>query len=378
MGSTATGSVFRRGPKKWQGQITLPSGKRKSVYGNTKQEAQRKLAEVRREIDAGLHGTRDADGTFGAFYATWFAGHKSELKPNSVDIHALVQKLYITDIADIALNELRAIQIQHMYTALLERGLSTTTVRKVHNLVREVMRAAVRLGVIPRDPTEQVVPPKARRLEYVTLTRHEVTRLVEAAFEEPLGPLYAMAVTTGLRQGELLALEWEDLTLDGRKPNVKVAKTLYLRGDVALITAPKTRTSRRTVPLAMPIIALLRQRHTDQLQERDLAGEAWDTRWNLIFANAIGQPWPAKGIRRRFAQFLARNQLPLLRFHDLRHTFATLLIEDGVQARVVSELLGHSSVNMTLSLYAHVTPRMQDQATAAIEAWLKVEEENER
>jgi integrase len=201
-----------------------------------------------------------------------------------------------------------------------------------------------------------------------TLSPEQARTFLQAADGDPLEALYFLALTTGMRQGELLALHWRDVNLD--------ASSLQVRGSLQrtegglTVMEPKTPSSRRQVALTRSAVDTLRQHRVAQTEERLRLGPAWEDS-GLVFCNEAGRPIDATGmVARSFLRLLRRADLPRIRFHDLRHSAATLLLGQGVHPKIVSEMLGHSQIAITLDLYSHVTPTMQRQATEAMEAVL--------
>ncbi|MDE3096178.1 MAG: site-specific integrase, partial [Chloroflexota bacterium] len=185
---------------------------------------------------------------------------------------------------------------------------------------------------------------------------------------ERLGAVYVLALTTGARQGELLALRWRDVDLERGTMQVRTSLQWTKAGPV--FSEPKTPRSRRLITLTARAVAALRQHRAAQAEERLRLGRAWEDH-DLVFANEVGAPMSASNLLRRSYRRLLRDAgLPHMRFHDLRHTAATLLLGQGVHPKIVSEMLGHSQVGITLDLYSHVTPTMQQQAAAAMDAAL--------
>ncbi len=193
-----------------------------------------------------------------------------------------------------------------------------------------------------------------------TLDVDQARQLLDAVRGDRFEALYVLALTTGLRQGELLALRWRDVDLgDG---SLRVVGTLYRLGKGSLtIGPPKTAGSRRQVTLPSLAVDALGRHKDNQSAQRLLCGDAWEDH-GLVFTNEVGRPMDATNLRRRYFQpLLERAGLPRIRFHDLRHTAATLLLSQDVHPKIVSERLGHSRVGITLDLYSHVTPTMQRQ-----------------
>jgi integrase len=201
----------------------------------------------------------------------------------------------------------------------------------------------------------------------MALSPDQARSLLEAAQGDRFEALYVLALSTGMRQGELLALKWPNVNLDAR--HLAVRSTLRRADEGFEFNEPKTARSRRQVSLTLAAVAALKRHRARQLEER-LRQPYWQDA-NLVFASEVGTPVEATNlIRRSFRPLLLRAGLPQIRFHDLRHTAATLLLGQGVHPKVASEMLGHSSISITLDLYSHVTPTMQQTAVDALDAVL--------
>jgi len=259
--------------------------------------------------------------------------------------------------------------VRWFYREKLDAGFSAATVHKMHVVLHKALDQAVRDGLIPRNVTEAVKVPQIKREEIQALCPEETKRLLEAAREDRFEALYVLAVTTGLRQGELLALKWDDMDLERRV--LRVRRTLTrVKGKVSL-GEPKTAKSRRSVKLTAIAAAALQEHLSRQLEEIDRVGPLYSDD-GLIFATERGTPVNPTNLRQRsFAPLLERAKLRKIRFHDLRHTCATLLLERNINPKIVSEMLGHSSISITLDTYSHVLPDMQDGAACALEEALR-------
>jgi integrase len=222
--------------------------------------------------------------------------------------------------------------------------------------------------MLPRNVAALVTPPRINRKEIRTLSPEESRRFLAAIESDRLEALYVLAVTSGMRQGELLALRWTDVDLEA--PAVSVHATLQRTRGSLVFAPPKTSRSRRRVALTRAAVEALRRHRARQGAERLRAGTAWGDP-ELIFTNEVGQPLHGTYLTKLFQVALVRAGLPRLRFHDLRHTAATLLLGRGVHPKIASEMLGHSSVAITLDLYSHVTPTMQREAATEMDRALK-------
>jgi integrase len=225
-------------------------------------------------------------------------------------------------------------------------------------------------GLIPRNATEAVKPPQPSKEEMHPLTPEQAKLLLQAAHEfgDRLEALYVLAIHTGLRQGELLGLKWDDVDLEDG--SLQVRRTLAITKNGSVFTSPKTSGSRRSVKLTSKAIEALKGHLERQLAEIDRVGSLWNPgdSAGLIFASETGEPLDRRVVTKsKFKPLLKRAGLPEIRFHDLRHTCATLLLTRNVNPKIVSEMLGHATIAITLDTYSHVLPNMRDQAAAAME-----------
>jgi integrase len=221
---------------------------------------------------------------------------------------------------------------------------------------------------VARNVADLVTPPRAERHEMQTLSPEQARAFLEAAQGDRFHALYVLALSTGMRQGELLALRWHDVGLE--TSTVQVTGSLQQVNGGYVVTEPKTHSSRRRLVLTKSAIEALRLHRVAQAEERLRLGPAWEDN-DLVFANEIGGFVDASNlVRRSFLPLLRRADLPRVRFHDLRHSAATLLLGRGVHPKVVAEMLGHSQISVTLDLYSHVTPTMQQEAASVMDAVL--------
>lgn len=255
------------------------------------------------------------------------------------------------------------------------RELSSTTVLQVHRVVRRALDKAVRKGLVARNVATFVDAPRRKRYEIQALTPEQTTALLAAAAGDKLEALYVLAVTTGMRQGELLGLRWQDVDLDAGTVQVRQSLHRVKSGEEKgkLVPLPPKNGRSRAIELTSTAVDALRRRHETQTSQgivRRGEGKRWSDS-GYVFTTRYGEPIEATNlVRRSFKRLLVKAGLPHVRFHDLRHTAATLMLGHGVHPKVVSEILGHGSIVITLDLYSHVTPTMQQQAATAMEAFL--------
>jgi integrase len=238
-------------------------------------------------------------------------------------------------------------------------------VNKLHVTLRKALDQAVKWHMVPLNVAEAVKAPRPAPPEMRTLSAAETRKLLEAARGDKLEALYMLAVHTGMRQGELLALKWQDVDLENAKLSVR--RTLTMSGGRILLGELKTKKSRRTIRLTDPAARALREHLARQLDGMERLGDAYRDE-GLVFASAVGTLMNPTNLRRRsFAALLQRSNLPKIRFHDLRHTCATLLLTRNLHPKYVQELLGHANIAITLDTYSHVIPGMGNHAARAIE-----------
>ena len=304
----------------------------------------------------------------GSFLSSWLESVEHSLRPRTYQRYEQYVRIQaIPNIGRIQLARLTPQHLQTMYAKCLESGLSSTSVAHLHAVLHRALKQATQWGLVARNVATLVTPPRIRRQEMQALSPEQVRLLLETARGNRLEALYVLAVTTGMRHGELLALRWSDVDLD--KGLLRIRATLQRSGENFILSEPKTGRSRRQVELTEVAVAALNRHRSAQAEER-LQAVAWEDN-DIVFANQVGRPLDQGHLlRRSFYPLLAEAGLSRCRFHDLRHTAATLMLAEGIHPKIVSEMLGHSNIAITLDLYSHVTPTMQKQATAAMDAIL--------
>jgi integrase len=276
----------------------------------------------------------------------------------------MVERHIVPGLGRVKLKRLTPAHVRGLYREKLDAGLAPRTVQYTHTTLNKALKQAVADGLIPRNPAANVKAPRPRRSEVKPLSREQVNVLFEAATGHRLEALYVLAVTAGLREGELLALRWEDADLEASM--LQVRRVLSEARSGRIFEAPKSGKG-RSVRLTRKAIAALRVHRKRQLEERMARAGLWQEQ-GLVFPSSVGTPLSARNLQRHFKAMLERAGLPKsTRFHDLRHTCATLLLRQGVHAKYVQELLGHADISLTLNVYSHVLPDMGDAAAGAMD-----------
>ncbi len=377
--------IRRKGKNSWQVIIDVgrgPDGERLRRFitvKGTKRDAERECRKIASDWDQGID-RGPGQLTVADFLKRWLTDY-AQVKVSPSTLHRyrlIVEHHLIPALGHLKLRELRPLQIQHAYSNFTRRDgrpgtLSSKTVREHAALLREALGHAVKWQLLASNPALAVDPPSVDRREMRCLTSEEVGRLLAAAEGTPYRTIIYVAVQTGLRLGEVVALQWRNVDLDGGSlegPTLRVVRTArFYKGKGIVYGQPKSHRSSRSVALSPATVHALREHRRQQLERRLAAGSAYED-GDLVCADALGKPVYDSTVRRAFYAITERAGLEHLRLHDLRHTAATLLLGQGIHPKIVSERLGHSTISVTLDTYSHVTPTMQREAAATMDAVL--------
>ena len=257
------------------------------------------------------------------------------------------------------------IDMQSLYAQMFERGLSARTIKYTNAVLRSAFRQAVRWKMLAEDPCTGVDLPRVKRKEMEALSIEECRRFLEVAEKSEWYPLLALALTTGMRPSEYLALKWSGI--DWQRGTASVCRTIQVTGSESAFDDTKRKRSRRIVKLQNFVLKALAELREKQRERRE--GNCFSAH-ELIFISAAGFPLKQRAVKREFRKLLAIAGIRSVRLYDLRHTAATLAIAAGVSVKVISDQLGHASISFTLERYSHVLPSIQDEAAAKVEQLL--------
>jgi integrase len=335
--------------------------------GRSRAEVVAKLRATQNDLAKGVLPV-DARMTVKSYFDQWLTDMRPSLDYKSYRLYERLIRLYLVPrIGKLALCALTPAHLNRVYAELLDKGYSHTSVRLAHRTMKQVLIHAVKHDVLARNVALLATPPKPVKREMVFLSQEEAGRLLQAAIGTSLEALWLVALSTGMRLGELLALQWATVNL--KQKTIRIIKSLSRqpRADGGLTPKePKTASSIRTIPITAEVAEALRQHKLRQVRMRLQAGPVWVDN-DLVFASQVGTYLRDTNVRDyTFHRLLKKAGLPHMRFHDLRHTAATLLLVDGVSPLAVSKMLGHATVSMTLDLYGHVTKSMEDAVTASM------------
>ncbi len=348
-----------------------PNGATKRFYvsGKTKTEVRAKLRKVTADRDEGGFAFDAKNLTVGGYLERWLPDSvRDTVKPITYECYERLLRLHLLPaLGRVKLKALTPTHVRALYREKLDSGLSAASVQRVHALLHKALKQAVDDGLIPRNVSEAVKAPKQTRREIRYLTLQQAHALLGAVSEDRLEALYVLAIHTGLRQGELLGLKWEDVDLDAGVLGVR--RTLSAAKSGPAFTTPKNNKS-RSVRLTPRAAQALRDHRERQSKERMRLAGLWQDH-GLVFTTQVGTPLNRHNIvSRSFKPLLRRAGLQDIPFHALRHSFATLMLSAREHPKVVQEMLGHSGINVTLDFYSHVLPDMQEQATDRLGALL--------
>jgi integrase len=371
----ARGSVRKRGST-WTVVLDVGSdpvtGRRrqKSKGGfRTRKAAEAALRQLSASVDAGRFVERSTK-TVGDYLDEWLEVVRPRLRPTTWNSYRQSVAHIKGRIGAVPLQSLAPLEVENLYKQLLAtrgrngRLLNPKTVRGIHVVLRKALADAERLGLVMRNAAAAARPPVPPKHEHTTWTAEQLARFLGSIERERLAAAFVLLATTGMRRGEALGLRWRDVDLAAGR--LSIVQTITTVRDKMVISPPKTARSRRLVSLDPDTVAALRDHRRRHNQERLRAGESWSGEGDFVFTNEVGEPVHPSALSRLFASYVRRSGLPMIRLHDLRHTYATVALGAGVHPKVVSERLGHATIAVTLDLYSHVTPAIDAEAAALV------------
>lgn len=375
------GHIRQRGKESWGVTIYLgmENGKRKyrsfTVHG-TKKDAERELRRVLRELDTGSY-VEPSKLTVEQYLERWLSDYASlHVSGRTLERYqGIIRAHLIPGLGKRPLSKLQPLDIQKHYAESLrdgrkdgKGGLSAQTVLHHHRVLHEALEQAVKWQLLARNPADAVEPPRPRRQEMQVLDEAQAAMLLKATRESPLYIPILLALTTGMRRGEILGLRWKDVDLN--RGVLAVRRAAEVSGRKVSYKEPKTARSRRVVTLLGLTVDELRRHKREQAENKLFYGPAYEDH-GLVCCHDDGRPFHPDRVSYNFAALIRRLDLPRIRFHDLRHTHATLLLAQGVHPKVVSERLGHSTIGLTMDTYSHVLPVLQEEAASKLDSTLR-------
>lgn len=354
--ASGEGTIRHRADGRWEWRGTLPSGERTSAYGRTQGEALAKRDELLRRVSSGL-SVESGRLKLSDYLPRWIEETVAPtVRARTLESYAYLARHWLIPVlGHVRVSQIGPEHVQLLQTRMLAAGLAPATVHRARTTLGRALTMAVRWGYLARNPVPLVDAPKIMRPTYTWLTADQARRLIDETRHERIGPLIAVALCTGLRQGEQLALT--DGAVDLAAGTVRVYQGLQRDGSLA----PTKSGVERTVPLTTTARRALVE---------------WDERWHvpntrqLVFTTPHGTPMRSDVLTHDLQARLAALELPRIRWHDLRHTCASLLLAQGVPMKIISDVLGHSDIGVTANIYAHVSDDLRAAAVGTLDSLL--------
>jgi integrase len=344
--------------------------KQKWISGfKTKKDAEKMLAEVISQIEKGQF-IEEKDITVEEYLKYWLDSYaKTNTAPRTYIRYTELANHIIRHLGGFMVQKLKPLHIQQFYSSLLkERKLSNSTILKIHRMFHLALKHAVQWQLINHNPLDAVTSPKPEKIEMKTWDVETANKFLETIKDDIIYIPVLLALQTGMRQGEIAALKWDDVDLEDGY--IAVRNTLQKINGKFILKEPKSKKSIRTIALMEITITELKKHRRKQAEMILAMGEKYKNE-NFVCTWEDGRPLDPSYISKKFFKLVKKYNFPYIRFHDLRHTHATMLLQEGVHPKIVSERLGHSTINITLDVYSHVLPNIQKEAVKKLDKLFK-------
>jgi integrase len=358
------GTLYQRKDGLWCAQVSL-EGHRLSKYGRTQRECRDWIKATLAQIDTGL--IYDSTHiTLQRFVETWLNGvDLARREKTALQYRQIARNYILPRLGKMRLQDIRSVHIRRMYVSFREGGTGARTLQLIHAILHNALNQAVREGILLRNPAEAVERPRVEAKEFKIFTEDQARQFLLATSGHRNEALFYLALTTGMREGELLGLKWSDV--DWIKGVLNVQRQLQRIDHKGLaFVPPKTKSGIRQIKLGQGMLDRLAEHRLRQDCEREACGGRWQEN-GLIFPSSIGTPLEPHRIYDEFKELLVKAGLPDMRFHDLRHTALSLLIEMGIAVTTVQQRAGHSKASVTTDIYGHSMSKSQERAAEMIE-----------
>ncbi|MEW5954709.1 MAG: tyrosine-type recombinase/integrase [Bacillota bacterium] len=373
------GHLEQRSSKSWTIIIEAgrdpKTGKRKRIkkaFRGTKKAAEKEMARMLYELEQGLF-VEVSKLSFGDYLTMWLNEYARNKAPKTyLRYEEIILKSVIPELGQIRIEKLKPLHLQSYYTKMLESGkkngtgLSPTTVLQHHRIIHKALEMAIKWQIVPRNIADAVDPPKKFKSEITPLNEDQVRMMIKSATSTVYYTQIVLAVLTGMRRGEIYGLRWQDI--DSKNGTITIKQTAqYTPKDGIIYKEPKTSRSKRTIDVSDFVLDALKRQKVEQIKARLAMGKKYRNKENLVFTLADGKPQHPDSISTWFPEFMNKSKLPRIRYHDLRHTHASLLLKGGESLKLICDRLGHSSIGITADTYTHLAPGMQKKAAANLE-----------
>jgi len=358
------GTIYKRSNGTWRAQISL-EGKRLSFSAKTQAECHDWIRRTLDLVDNGMTFSK-SEYTLGDYLKEWMQAKRNSLRPKTVkQYETIIENDLLPTFGKARINQLNLKRFNKYYVRLVAEGRGVRTVRLIHSVLHSALEHACQTGLISRNPCHGAILPRYPIKEMKIFNEDQVSMFLIFAEASRYRLIYKLALVTGMRQSELLGLKWEDI--DWKKSTISVKRQAqYVNGMGIIFLEPKTRAGIRKIALGNSILEELRKHRIQQDENKFLRKNEW-TENNLIFCTSNGTPISQRNLTRDFLKVIRKTELPQIRFHDLRHTAASLMLNRGIPIVVVSKMLGHSKPSVTLNIYAHCVSEYQYDAARVME-----------
>ena len=374
------GSIYKDGAV-WRGQVSIgrdiTTGKlrRMSFSGKTRRDVQEKIAQALSEISTGTF-VEPTSQSVREWDKTWLKDYKrGSIRPKTYESYMYIIDSYVNPvIGDTPLKDLRTDHIQKLLNNMASKGLSSRTIRYAATIIHSFLAQAVKNGIIARNVSDAITLPKGSKKQMRVLSGDEQKRLIEVCRNDRLGAAFILSLAAGLRRSECLAIRWKDINLD--ENYIQIVQSLVriknYEGDKKkselVFQQPKTASSIRTIPIPPSVKAELENHKARQDGEKAKAEGAYCD-IDLVFCTELGKPIEPRNFERKFKQLLEKANIPTINLHGLRHSFATRLLEENEHPKIVQEMLGHKSIQITLDTYSHVSKELKRNAADKLDKY---------
>lgn len=362
------GHVRKRG-KKWCFVLDIgrdEKGERKQKWfsGYEKErDAERAMIEKIKEINDGAF-VEESDETIAEFMKNWLTNKKNQVRPGTWKSYSwLINTHLIPHLGKVKVFQLKPRHLNDLYNQKLLNAISANSIKKLHGLIKDALDEGIGFGDISKNVANAVTPPRVKKVKFEVWNEAQLKVFLESAKSNRFYIVFDLAASTGMRIGEILGLRWKDVDLDVGKVSIRQAYTKAHSGYE--FHEPKTASGERSVALFPDTIELLRKHQSEQEREKNENQPIYNDH-GLVIQTHIGTPVSPRNLSREYYKILEKLDLPKIRFHDLRHTHASILLKRGVHAKIVQERLGHSSITITLDTYSHVLPGLQEAALKSL------------
>lgn len=348
----------------------------KSIYGKTAEECAKKLRAATTAIDNGTY-SEPSKMTLGQWLDIWHAEYLGRVKQSTAASYGShIEQHLKPQIGAIKLAALQPHMIQTLYNKLLRSGknpdgLSAKSIKNLHGVLHRALKQAVKLGYITTNPADACVLPRIEKKEVSFLEDDEVQTLLNVIHGHKYENVYKIDLFTGMRQGEILGLTWDCVDFDSGVITIeKQLQREHIKGGRHMLVSNKNDRVRKIMPAPF-VMEILRQQRRLQMESRLLAGSTWSNPWNLVFTNEVGGHLYATTVYKNFKKIVSSIGMPDVRFHDMRHTYAMISLQNGDDIKTVQHNVGHATAAFTLDVYGHVSQRMQKESATRMQSFFE-------